>query len=139
MRKIALILILVVFAVALLLVPARAQEPPAAVSVVQVEVRYDPDHDGVEEGVGEGRAVEVRENNKLIATALTDEHSQAGFVLTTDKTYRLSAWVPPTTFLYNWVCTKVVFVDDPGELEVIHCFERFFLQLPWAASGTAVE
>lgn len=137
MHKIALALTLILFLLALLFVPARAQDDPA-LSVVQIEIRYDPDHDGVEEGVGQDRAVEVRQNNKLVATALTDDHSQAGFVLN-EGTYRVAAWVPPTTFLYYWVCNKIIFVDEPGEIEVIHCFERFFLQFPFVASGTLVE
>lgn len=102
--------------------------------VVHVVVLYDGDHDGDQEGVGQGRVVEARQGGEIIAVSLTNEVSDAGFVLP-GGFYRFSAWVPSTRLFYNWVCNRLIEIDSPEQYIIISCFERFFLQFPFVLGG----
>lgn len=116
-----------------------AQEPEEEY-LVHVVVLYDGNHDGVEEGVGKDIVVEARKGRNIVAVSLTNENSDAMFVLPYGL-YYFSAWVPSTRFLFRWVCNYWGFVEIASweqikeKYFVINCYERFFLQFPFVMGG----
>lgn len=138
MKKVLLLLTLIVFLMSMYVLAARSQAPDQPESIVRVSVRYDPDHDGFNQSVGPGRVVEARVDNTLFAVSQTNDQGVAPFVLPYGV-YKFSAWVQSTRFLYYWDCTISDVVNSPTESFLMVCHERFFLKLPFASSGTAVE
>ena len=132
-------LLLLAVVMALMAGEARAQEPEQPQAVLSVVVIYDGNHDGVQEGVGLGVPVLVRESGTAQETLnYTDNDSRARFVVNL-RTYIANAYPRQTRLFYVWMCFGSVHVDEPGEVLTLRCVERFFMRLPWASVGSVVE
>lgn len=138
MNKLVLSAILVVFLLALFVLPARSQGVDQAEGTVRVAVRYDPDYDGVNQSVGPGRITEARKGGVVFAISQTNEDGVSSFILPYGV-YEFSTWVRSTRFFYYWECLVFDVVDEPTESFLTICKERFFLRLPFSSAGTAVE
>lgn len=128
------IVLLLAVLVALGFVPVHAQEEDKPDVVFQVTVLYDPDGDGIMEGVGAGVVVNARELSKSQGDIqITDSLSSAFFSLNTGL-HRVTAFPKSTRFLYEWVCAETVFVSDTNDKFVLRCEEKFFMRFPWTLS-----
>lgn len=91
---------------------------------------YDPDHDGIEEGVGPGIPVWVGGGSGAETLNFTDANSTASY-LVVEGVWLARAQVPHTNTLKAWVCSGFIRVDELVETLTIHCRERFFMSFPW--------
>lgn len=97
----------------------------------QVTVLYDPNGDGIQEGVGLGTVVNARELSKMQGQIqITDQFSSAFFQLNPGL-HRITAFPKSTRFLFEWACNETVFVSDTTDILILECEERFFMRLPW--------
>lgn len=101
-------------------------------SVLTVVVRYDPDHDGIEEGVGPGIPVYVGSAGSETLN-FTDENSEAHY-LVVEGVWLARAEVPSTHPFLVWVCGDYIVVDELMETLTIHCRQRFRISFPWLSA-----
>lgn len=122
--------------------PAKAQTPeqlPEQTARLHVIVQWDNDHDGQEEGVGQGVPVTVRESASIQEfLGYTNRFSTASFVVDR-RTYIVKAYPPQTRLFFVWICTDQELVDQDTEYLILHCVERFFLWNPFVLNGRATK
>lgn len=107
--------------------PVKAQDG----SELYVIVLWDKDGDGLEEGVGPGVPVYVRESGATQRFVnYTDQNSSAGFLVDEGTTYLIEATPPQTRLFFVWVCFSQRHIDEPTEYVVLTCVEKFFIRIP---------
>lgn len=102
---------------------------PSQLSVLTVVVMYDPDFDGIEEGVGPGIPVYVG-NAGSETLNHTDDNSEAHY-LVVEGVWLARAEVPSTNPFLVWVCGNYIVVDELTETLTIQCRPRFRIHFPW--------
>lgn len=108
--------------------------PHDEVSLLVITVVY-PNGEGV--GVGHpvwlGKAIAGTE-----VLSFTNENSQTAYNVVYG-TWIAWAEIPPTHPFLIYVCTSYVVINAPAEYLIIHCYERFFMRIPWLSTLSPME
>jgi len=98
-------------------------------AILHVIVTWDHDYNGVWEGVGPGVPVWVgKAGNETLN--YTDVHSTASYIVQ-PGVWLARAQPPPTRWFFVWVCGGYKDVVEPEEYLILHCYERWFLRIPF--------
>jgi hypothetical protein len=99
--------------------PVSAENPDQTFETLMVTLVYDKNHDGLSEGVGEGRTVNVYRDGEHFASGVTNQLSAVLFLLPFGE-YDVVGYAGLSELpIFIWKCSKTIQFDEPGQIELI--------------------